>query len=223
MMDSTPDLSDAVRDCHPVDDVTQVPWPDFHGCPYRPYGRFGYWLVFEESHEQQNRARKRVYLTVKQVRDGNLDALEISYDLLDAWFPEINRPVGFRARDFDRRRVADWLFFHVNNAETARLNRYEARLRAAGRWPEPPAQACAKAAPAQAPAAAEPPQAGVTLSLSSGRDRKLELRTVHVRPSGDGGAVLVVTIHPPWGDDFAVATALTSQQRDALVNALSAC
>lgn len=221
-MDATSDLPAAVRDCHPVDDVTQVPWPDFQGCPYRPYGRFGYWLVFEEPHAKRGHARRQVFLTMKEAREGLLGKLDIDPELLAAWFPAVGGDDDYPWL-FDAAKVEAWLHHHANIAETARLNRYEARLRAAGRWPELPAQACAKAAPAQAPAPAEPPQAGVTLSLPSGRGTRLELRTVHVRATGDGGAVLVVTIHPPTGDDYAVASLLTSQQRTALAHALAAC
>lgn len=218
-MDAMPDLPDAVRECQPVGDVTRVPWPDFHGCPYVPYGRFGYWLVFEEPHEQQHRARARVYLTVKQVRDGDLDELQINYDLLDAWFPAINPPVGPWARNFDRRRVADWLFFHVNNAETARLNRYEARLRAAGRWPNAPAQACAKpAAERQAVTVTLP---APTYTGAATRYSETHVRTLHADPRPDGGALLAIRISPAVGDDFALKVRLTPEQCAELARALA--
>lgn len=221
-MDAMPDLPDAVRECHPVDDVTQVPWPDYQGCPYRPYGRFGYWLVFEEPHAKRGHARRQVFLTMKEAREGQLSRLEIDHHLLAAWFPAPADGDDY-LRSFDAAKVEAWLHHHANIAETARLNRYEARLRAAGRWPEQPAQACAKAAPAQAPAAAVPHPMGATVSLPGGRGTQIECRTVHVRPTGDGGAMMVVTIHLPMGDDYAVTARLTSQQRTALAHALSAC
>lgn len=217
-MDVMPVLPDAVRDCHPVDDVTQVPWPDFHGCPYRPYGRFGYWLVFEEPHEERGRARKRVFLTVKQVRDGALDDIGINYGLLEAWFPK--RGFGDRSvGGIDLRKVADWVFFHANNAEAARLNRYEARLRAAGRWPELPAQACAKAAAErQAVTVTVPPP---TYAGHPTRHFEPHVRTLHADPRPDGGALLAIRISPAAGDDFALKVRLTAEQCADLARALA--
>lgn len=218
-MDAMPDLPDAVRECQPVEDVAQVPWPDFYGCPYRPYGRFGYWLVFEEPHEQKGRARKRVFLTVKQVREGALDDIGINYGLLEAWFPRQDFGASSLS-GFDARKVAEWLFFHVNNAEVARLNRYEARLRAAGRWRDAPAQACAQPA-------AERQAVTVTLSpptYAGHATRHFEtyVRTLHADPRPDGGALLAIRISPAAGDDFALKVRLTAEQCADLARALAA-
>jgi hypothetical protein len=220
MSDTMANLPDAVRDCQPVDDVTRVPWPDHHGCPYRPYGRFGYWLVFEEPHAKRGHARRRVFMTAKEARDGQLSKLEIDAHLLAGWFPPA-AGADDRGLGFDARKVEAWLHYHAANAEVARLNRYEARLRAAGRWPQ-------AAAPACAPAAAErpwhQPPSDRTIVLASGAGPRLdgrpEARTLHVRPLGDLGASVVVTVRPPVGDDYALIIRLSWDQRAALARFL---
>lgn len=219
-MDAMPVLPDAVRDCQPVEDVTQVPWPDFQGCPYRPYGRFGYWLVFEEPHPKRGHARRQVFLTMKEAREGQLSRLEIDHHLLAAWFPAPADGDDY-LRSFDAAKVEAWLHHHANIAETARLNRYEARLRAAGRWPEQPAPACARpAAERQAVTVTVPPP---TYSGSATRHFETYIRTLHADPRPDGGAWLAIRISPAAGDDFALKVRLTAEQCANLARALAAC
>lgn len=218
MMDSTPDLPDAVRDCHPVDDVTQVPWPDFRGCPYRPWGRFGYWLVFEEPHAKRGHARRQVFLTMREAREGHLGKLDIDHHLLAGWFPA---PPCADANylDFDTAKVEAWLHYHCDNAEVARLNRYEARLRAAGRWPNAPAPACARpAAERQAVTVTVPPP---LYAASATRHFETYVRTLHADPRPDGGAFLAIRISPAVGDDFVLKVRLTAEQCADLARALA--
>lgn len=197
------DAAERVRDCLPVDDIRQVPWPDHEGCPWLPRGRSGTWLVYEAPSPRRGHAAQRQYLSAAQVRTGRIDALEMRDDLLAAWFP------GDGPRGWDVATVATWLRHHADIADRSRLNRYRARLEAAGFLVQDPA-------PRVAP---EP----VTLTLDHSQRPEVGLprvRTLHLEPHADGTVLLALTICGMGRNGVSTRQRLTADQAARIARAL---
>lgn len=186
-------------DCQRAEDPGSVPWPDYIGCPWLPWGRDRQWFIFEEPATAPGRAKRRVYLSAAQIREGAIEALQIRDDLLIAWFPSRYPDDG----RWSREAVATWLFRHIAIADQTRIDR---QRRMVARWDQ------------QHAVTPRPPEP-VTLTWS-GDKRVSHVRSLHVAPHGPDGVALAITVAIPGQDAAGFKATLTAEQVRQLRTAL---
>ena len=202
-MDGTEVLPEELRrawDCQAAERPESVPWPDYIGCPWVPWGRNGQWFVFEEPQPPSSRAARRVYLSAAQIRNGEIEALQIRHDLLESWFPD-----GYGGTGVAWGVVATWLIHHIAIAEQTRVERYR---RMVANWD-------------RQHGANQPQAEPVTLTWSTDR-RISHIRSLHIAPHGQDAASVAVTVAIPGQDAAGFKVFLSPDQVRQLRAALPA-
>ena len=211
-MDSTDDPTPAelaAWDCQRAERPEDVPWPDFIGCPWLPWGRVKQWFVFEEPSPGGARAARRIHLSARQIRLGEVGALQIREDLLMAWFPR-----DARGTEIDWDHVARWLIRHIEIADQTRIERYRRQV---ARWD----REYGNAAPPAPPAAPAPVAQPVTVMLRLPSNlQAAQIQTLHLAPMPNGSVMLAVTVAIPGRDALGLKLTLPPDKVAALRAAL---